>query len=107
MKKPFSIALLILGALLFALGSHEANLAARGEQTLSQSEANPGYRRPTLGPVRRGVRSQENQMTQQSFIEQGHDVLATLMTANWLRGSGLVLFLAGASYFVFFRKKRG
>lgn len=104
MKKRFSIALMILGIILFTLGSHEAYQANQRGQILTEEDQ--GYRRATLGPVRRNVRAQENQSIQERYSEASQSVIATLTSANWLRGSGIVLLLVGASCFVFCRKRR-
>lgn len=103
MKKCIGIALIVLGAVLFLLGSHEAIQAA---EDLIYAESSGSYRRPTLGPVRRGVRTQENQSTQEHMRIAGDQALSEKMSGNLLRGIGIVFVIAGVGYIIFLRKRR-
>jgi hypothetical protein len=82
-----------------------ANEAAQGEARISQAEESEGGRRPVLGPIRRGVRTQAAESNQESLGEGGQSVMASLVTGNWLRGIGVVLFVVGVSGLVFCRKR--
>ncbi len=106
MKKPISIGLIVLGAILFLFGTHVDNQAAQGEQNLSQAESSEqNGRRPVIGPVRRGISSQESQAAQQRIGQAGQQVVATQVTANWLRGSGIVLVILGIGCLIYYRNR--
>ena len=96
---------MIVGAALFLYGNHMANLAAIGQVRLSEAESGQRERRPTVGPVRRHAHEEQNQAAQQRIGAAGEHIVETMISANWLRGSGIVLFIAGASLLLFSRKR--
>ena len=105
MKRWLSIVLILLGAALFINGSHMASQAAYGEGKISNMEEG-GQRRPTLGPIRRNVRSQEMQ-TQQQRLSAAEEKISTIgVNANWMRGIGAALFAIGIATLLWNRKNK-
>jgi hypothetical protein len=104
-RKVLSTFLLILGVGFFVAGSYIASEAAQGEERVLEAEANEqGHRRPTLGPVRRHARAQASENAQEKISEAGQKIARSEVTANWLRGTGIVLSIIGIVNFS--RKKR-
>lgn len=105
MKKMLSLALSVLGVILFIYGSHLSNQATFEEERVSQAEAT-GQRRPTLGPVRRAARTEAAENKQEMLSEAGEEIATSEVSAYWLRGVGVVLFIVGIGSLVFGRKKK-
>lgn len=103
-----SVILLIAGLGIFTFGTHVSRQASRGEQKISQAEENAqGGRRPIVGPVRKSVRAQAAQNAQEKIGDEKGKVAASQVTANWLHGSGIVLFVVGIGCLAFsFSNKR-
>ena len=109
MKKVLSVILLIFGVGVFVLGSYVSYEAAQGEEKLSQAEKNvQGRRRPLFGPVRKSVNANAAETAQERINEKGQDIAKSQIMANWLHGTGVVIFVMGIGYlaFSFSRKKR-
>lgn len=105
MKKLISVILLIAGVVLFIYGNNVADTASSGEERISQAEES-GQRRPTLGPIRRNVRAQEAEHKQQMLGEEEQKVAAFQVSADWLRGTGAVLFILGIGSLFFCCKRK-
>lgn len=105
MKAILSIVLLVLGVAVFIYGSNLATQATFEEQRISQVEAT-GQHRPILGPLRRAARNQAAESQQQMVGQEGQKIVASQVTANWIRGIGVVLFIVGIGGFLCCRKKR-
>jgi hypothetical protein len=103
--KMISIALSVLGVALFAYGSYMASKAAFDQGRIAQAEA-AGQRRPTLGPVRRIIRTRQAEAKQKMLSQAGQKVAVSQVTANWLRGIGAAFFVIGIGTLIFWRKKR-
>jgi len=101
-RKFFSAVLLLFGLGLFIFGSNMADQAAQGEMRISQAEENvQDQRRPVLGPVRRNVREQATENAQEKINTAGQNIVASQVTANWLRGTGLAIFIIGMGGLIF------
>lgn len=107
MKKVtiISIAMSVLGVSLFAYGSYMSSKAAFDKGRITQAEAT-NQRRPTLGPIRRIVRTRQAEATQKMLSQSGQKVAASQVTASWLRGIGAAIFIIGIGTLIFYRKKR-
>ncbi len=107
MKKVIiiGITLSVLGVSLFAYGSYMSSKATFDKGRIAQAEAT-GQRRPTLGPVRRIVRTRQAEAKQKMLSQTGQKVAASQVTANWLRGIGAAIFIIGIGTLIFCRKKR-
>lgn len=100
LKRKTSFTLLILGASLFAYGSYLAANVAQGQTKLIQAEEHD-QRRPTVGPVRRDARESNERSAQEQIMEKGQELASSFTTANWLRGTGIVLFALGMGGLLF------
>jgi hypothetical protein len=106
-KKVFSKVLAVLGVAILALGIYVSNEAIQGEKQISEAEANEaGGRRPVLGPLRRGIRSSESQSAQERINQKWQQVMESKMTAYWLEGIGVILFILGIGYCILSHKKQ-
>jgi hypothetical protein len=101
-KKNLGTLLLILGVGLFIVGAVVSHRVKEQEQRISQSEG--GYRRPTLGPVRRHAQAEASENYQERKTQADLKIETSAMTANWLRGIGVVFFVVGLGSLLF-RKK--
>ena len=102
MKKISGIILMLLGIGAFFFGHSMSQETAQKEMKLSQAEEKAqNDRRPVLGPVRANIHAQANAAAQQKIGKGEQTVARSQVTANWLRGTGVVLFLAGLGCFLF------
>lgn len=107
MRKIPAASLIILGAALFIFGTYTSKKAAQGELTISEAEANEqGRRRPLVGPIRKSMNAQATQSAQRKISSAQQNVTASQVSANWLQGSGIVVFLVGLGCLIFSAKKR-
>ncbi len=102
MKKMFSVLLMVIGIGVFAFGSYMAERAEMGQMGVSQAEQEVDEEgRPIFGPVRRGIRSEEEQNARQKIGQTEQTVVQSQITAGWLRGTGAVIFITGVGFFIF------
>ena len=109
MRKILGLLLLIIGIGVFIFGNHVASVAAQGEVKVTQAQENEaGSARPVIGPVRRGVRAQVTESSQQKIGQAEQKIGHSRAVANWLHGTGVVLFIIGAGCLItsFSSKKR-
>ncbi len=107
MKKALSLVLLVSGICAFAYGSYLSYEVAPKEQKLSEAEQNiQEQRRPVLGPIRRNARAQAMQ-SKESAINSGEQTIAKAhVSINWLRGTGIILFIIGSGCLIFCSVKK-
>ena len=107
MGKISSLLLLLSGIGLIIFGGYVSHEASLGEQKVSQAEeTDQRPRRPITGPVRRRTNEQANETVQEKLSKAEQTVATSEVTANWLLGTGIVLFLVGLGGLILPRKKR-
>lgn len=110
MRKNSSIILLVLGVGTFVFGSYMSYEAGQKGNKISQAEENvEGRRKPLVGPVRKSVSARTTETAEEKIGEEKQKLGQSQVTANWLQGTGIVLFVLGLGYFLFgySHKKRG
>jgi len=107
MGRSLSILLLVIGIGFFVFGSYVAYQVRRDENKIWQAEGyEQGYERPILGPVRRAARNSAEQSAHERIGQAKQNVARSQVTANWLRGVGIVVFAIGAAGLIPYYKKR-
>lgn len=109
MRKILSTMMMVLGVGLFMAGSYISNEASLGEEKVSQAEeALQDHRRPIVGPVRKGVRHEAAENAQEKIGDAKQTIGEAEVTATWLHGTGIALFVIGLGYLIssFSHKKR-
>lgn len=98
MKKILSAMLMMIGIGIFICGNHIAKVAADGEAKVVQVQKNESESsRPIVGPIRGGVKIQVTDATDQKIGQAEQKIVQSRVTANWLHGTGVALFLIGMS----------
>lgn len=105
MKKGLSIAIAIVGIVVFFYGNNMASQTAFEEGSMTQTEM-AGRRRPIVGPARRSMRAEAAESNQQMWGAKRQEMGASQVSANWLRGAGAVLVIIGIGSLFFCRKAR-
>lgn len=104
MKKILSIGITVLGIILFFYGNQLSNEASLGQEKISQNGGS-GQRRPVLGPVRRNMQNQAAENKQEMMHNVEQKIAVSQISANWLKGSGVVLFVVGVGLFFIVKKR--
>ena len=94
--------LLILGTSSFTYGSYLSHRASLGANRISEAEEKvQGEKRPILGPIRRNLNARSTEAAQEKIDEKTQKLVSVQERANWFRGAGIVLFVAGLGCFIF------
>lgn len=87
---------MMIGIGIFIYGNHIAKVAADAEAKVVQVQENESENsRPIVGPIRRGVKTQVVEATDQKIGQAEQKIVQSRVTANWLHGTGVALFLIG------------
>jgi len=108
-SRILSILLLIAGLAIFGFGNYMSYEVTQKEERIAEAEENEeGHRRPVLGPVRRGIRTEQSETAERKIGAAKEKIASSEVTAYWLRGSGMALFIVGFGclIFSFTRNKR-
>lgn len=106
-RRTLSALLLVCGVGIFGFGSYLSYQAMQSEGSISQVEEKlQEYNRRPMGPIRRRIRAEREETAQQKIGQAEQRVTQSRVTADWLRGVGIVLFILGVGGLVFFRKKK-
>lgn len=101
-KKVTSIIFLLSGIGVFMFGNHMSKQVDQGEAKIAQAEEDQqGRRKPLIGPVRKNVRSKQAEVAQQRISAGKQNIARSQVTANWLKGTGISLFVVGVGIFIF------
>lgn len=102
MKKILSLIALVFGVSAFIIGNYISNEVIEGEQKIAQAEENTKeQKRPVLGPIRRNARNQATDNAREKINEKEKKIAGSEITANWLRGTGIILFVVGIGFLIF------
>jgi hypothetical protein len=105
MRKILCILLLILGTGSFAFGSFLSHRASLGANQISQKEEElQEHRKPLVGPIRKSIDANSTEKAQEKISGKKQKLVRIQVRANWFRGTGIVLFVAGLACF-FFRRR--
>lgn len=107
-QRIFALFILIGSIILFIFGSSISSKVAQGEMKVANAEQNADQGRRGIGPVRRGMKEQASKNAHEKIGEEKQTIAKYQVTANWLHGTGTVLFIVGAVMLVcsFCPKKR-
>jgi hypothetical protein len=107
-KKIASILLLVIGAGMFIFGNSISNQAMEGQENVSQAEEQEqNHRRPLFGPVRKDINAQASATAQEKIGSAEQQIVKSQVTAQWMEGVGIALFVAGLGCLIFsFRCKK-
>lgn len=107
MRKFLGGLLLIVGVSVFSFGSHVSRQASQGQEKVAAAEQKmQEHDRPTLGPARRHAKKDTSETAQRKIDAAEQKIVQSRVTANWLHGTGIALFVIGMGCLISSHKKR-
>lgn len=102
-KRIISAAMVIVGIAFFVFGSYIAGEVAQGQKKISsaQKSVDQGRSLTDRSPYTKGIGGMATESVQKKIDAGKQDAAKYQMIANWLHGSGVVLFVGGIGLFVF------
>ena len=108
-KRILSGILIVLGIVLYIFGSYISDEVAQGRKKISsaQKSVDQGRGLSQISPFSKGIGDMATDSAQKKIDEGRQDADAYQVIANWLHGTGIVIFVAGIGLLVFsfIRKK--